>query len=179
MKNLFKATTYVAMGMALILTLQNIPQRQQGFDAYAQSGLQDYVTPAKFADQANQTRSSKLENQANIPYALPIEMKMYNIVGTGSTNSTINDSYTSRNLEVLPVFQDINGDGLADLIYSGPQRRYGASSQANNLQYVLINNGNGFDLVYFCKASGVYDGPGGALRITSAIGDCADPNFAY
>lgn len=65
-----------------------------------------------------------------------------------------------------PIQIDMNGDGLLDLVYSTVYTS-GAS------QYVLLNNGQGFDAAYLCNKSFV------ATRTPQHVyrGHCADPNF--
>lgn len=54
-----------------------------------------------------------------------------------------------------PSQMDMNADGLIDLIYSGtvlPEYNLTQdSTAAGYIQYVMLNTGNGFRLVYACK----------------------------
>jgi hypothetical protein len=66
----------------------------------------------------------------------------------------------------LPMQMDMNGDGLMDFIFS---HIYTSGSS----QYVLLNNGQGFDTAYICNRK--YDTN---TRLTTYRGHCADPNNA-
>jgi hypothetical protein len=72
--------------------------------------------------------------------------------------------HTFMNYKSAPLQMDINGDGLIDIVYS-----YSPHILIST-QYVLLNNGNGFENGYLCKKSP------DVLGFPSYQGDCADPN---
>jgi hypothetical protein len=165
MKKTLKTAIHITLGAVLILVAQNLQSISEPLDAYAQSSLSQYLTPEAFQTQMNQTQSNSLNTTSKIPYALPYDINMYNIVGSMYNGNSIEASLMSNQITTTPLFQDINGDGLADLIYSGPEKIVGDYTfNQNRNQYVLLNNGEGFDLVYFCKRELI------SARFT---GDCA------
>ena len=66
-----------------------------------------------------------------------------------------------------PVLQDMNGDGLPDIFFS-----YGRKDAPydNAYQWLLLNTGNGFTMVYGCYANG------NSTSGQTYSGDCADYN---
>jgi hypothetical protein len=92
--------------------------------------------------------SSRFQNKTAAPYALP--------------NHEIRVEF--KNNGVGPSQMDINGDGLSDLIFSSTY------AYNNRFQYVLLNNGQGFEKAYVCRFHRNDYEP------DTYTGDCADPN---
>jgi len=67
-----------------------------------------------------------------------------------------------------PIYQDVNGDGLTDYIYSSKNTSvdYYGHGVISTWSCVLLNNGNGWDVTHRCVAVGA---PEGAIF----YGDCA------
>lgn len=55
------------------------------------------------------------------------------------------DSYDYQRDRKMPVFRDLNGDGLNDVIFQANWRHEGYSTTSANVNMILYNNGNGFD----------------------------------
>jgi hypothetical protein len=85
--------------------------------------------------------SSNKKQTAAVPFALP-KVNLHNN----------ND----------PIQTDINGDGLTDIVLS-------TANTGNALQYVLLNNGTGYEIAYMC-----YFIRDNSTGIDTYKGDCAD-----
>jgi hypothetical protein len=73
-----------------------------------------------------------------------------------------------------PVFTDINGDGLVDMLFSSTTDTFiqSGSSTISSIgmqQYIALNNGKHFELVYKCRYGS--DSQGSSYKY---YGDCAD-----
>jgi hypothetical protein len=104
----------------------------------------------------------------------------------------------------IPVFADINGDGLVDVLYSAydePRRDLNRTSRGARArytgsltQYILLNRGGRFEVTFQCrqelKVTGNDEHYYGFERYTTLgnnydpdhylyYGDCADPSFPY
>jgi hypothetical protein len=142
MKSLLKASSYIALGMALLIGLQSIPYTA---DVLAQITSQ-FVKPVNLGQQANPQSNNQPENSQQIDYAIPTDVNIFNPLGSRYLYDTLDQSISRGYIKPSPVIQDLNGDGLADMIYS--------YNNGNVKQYVMLNNGHGYDLVYSCEYSG-------------------------
>lgn len=136
MKHFLKNTLAIFTGMALVLAFQYVPF-QEIFPAQAQTtrileGPNAYPFKSTYLTPSSNTAASTLPD-----YALPA-VNYFSFIANGSS------SY------YLPLSVDVNADGLLDSIYSKIVQDYnGTVNQAD--QYVLLNTGNGYNLVYICR----------------------------
>lgn len=147
MKDLYKLSTFV---LIILLAFLVWPQEEDKDSlksiTFAAAGeLTKAVTPYTLHDQfiPGNTGSNEV-TQSAVDYAIPTDMDIFNSTPSGTNNQGFT-IYAS-----IPVFQDLNGDGLADMIFA---------KDMNPKKYVLINNGHGFDVAYYCEIySGKYYG---------------------
>lgn len=90
--------------------------------------------------------SSNTYNTDGIPWAIDFY------------NPTQTATYTSE----ASNFLDVNGDGMTDYVYAF-DNNYTSTIQE---RCVYLNNGNGWDLAYYCKYNSAAD--------PKFLGDCAD-----
>ncbi|MGE3340616.1 MAG: hypothetical protein AB7J46_01555 [Candidatus Altimarinota bacterium] len=154
MKPLLKSLSFTALGMALIIGFQ---LRESSFTEVMAQISGRFVKPNTIASQQTNRSSNAVNLNSQIDYALPVDLELFNIVGTMYSGSTIQaEKYVSR-ISIVPLLQDINGDGLPDMIYSYDNKNYAGLNYLH--QYVMLNNGKGFDLVYSCyRNNGTYTG---------------------
>lgn len=136
MKLFLRTTSTLVLGMALLLAFQYVPF-QEIFPAMAQTtrilkGPNSYPFKSTYLTPTSNTAATTLPE-----YALPA-VNYFTFTVNGSS------SY------YLPITVDVNADGLLDSIYSKVVQDYnGTVSQAD--QYVLLNTGSGYNLVYICR----------------------------
>lgn len=66
---------------------------------------------------------------------------------------------------ISPLQMDLNADGLSDFVYS--------TVYSNQTQYVMLNTGNGFRMVYVCKYTPQNTNPQVYQASYGYQGDCA------
>jgi hypothetical protein len=144
---------YVALGTGMGFDVVYYCKTQDfnvyGHCAGSQGARQDQSGRVASLQELWSGNSSGTLKQSFVPYALP-DVRIH-----GFSYVTQSGSKT-----IIPQFTDWNGDGLLDMIYS-------VTTDGNNIsdwkQFVLLNNGQGFDNVYTCQKSSYY-----------FYGDCAD-----
>jgi len=82
--------------------------------------------------------------------------------------------YDGIELGRAPIYTDINGDGLTDMLFSSTVDQFiengsGSTSSIEMQQYIALNNGKQFELVYKCRYGA--DPQGSNYKY---YGDCAD-----
>lgn len=88
------------------------------------------------------TTVGTLNTSTLVPYAISSDIYLYNTVQKGTGN-----------FDQIPVLQDLNGDGLVDMIFA-----------TGWMQFVLLNNGQGFDVVYYCQNKGNNEYQGSCVK---------------
>lgn len=152
MKNFLKALSLISLGALLTLTLLATPFSRE---ALAQISAQ-FIKPLPIAQQGNQDYNTLPESTEELEYAIPTDVNLYNIVGSKHQNLNIHDALYLNYIKTSPLIQDINGDGLNDMVYSYSFNGHSAYEGAINVsnQYIMLNNGRGYDLVYKCNRNG-------------------------
>lgn len=94
----------------------------------------------------------------DVPYAMPWEAAYAYVQG-----------------QKVPTLIDMNGDGLTDMVFSdGAVSVMGGAGVVNfksGQQWVALNVGDGYELVYYCKITTDYNG--GQYGVYNYYGDCA------
>lgn len=152
MKKFIAAVLFFSFGIGSTLALQTMKAPDGLFDMAALAQFQSFTlqahdSPFSVASQLPRSLNLRKDTDFAFPYLNFFQVVTYN-----------NNPY------LMPTQIDINGDGLTDLIYSVTNLQ-----QASPTQYILINNGSHYELVYFCA---VYSNSGGPIY----QGHCADPN---
>lgn len=154
MKTFLKHLSLIGLGMMLILALQTSSFSR---DVLAQITGQ-FAKPVLVSQQGNQTYNTLPETTQQVDYALPLDVNLHNLIGNLGQSQSMHDSIIAKYAKATPLFQDINGDGLVDIVYSYYYNGYSNYSGGGNVdvtdQYVMLNNGQGFDLVYKCNRNG-------------------------
>ena len=159
MKKVFKGVSFLSLVLITALVLQYVDLKNIQ-DALAQSSNPRIVRPAEKGIEAlerifvAETPTTMRSTSAN--YALPQE-EIYQSVQYHTGTSHI---------KWAPIQMDLNSDGLQDLVYSRYQENY---YPLGGHQYVMLNNGNGFELVYGCIMTRV-----DLVQAIKYKGDCAD-----
>lgn len=134
MKNFFKSTVAIVLGMALILAFQYLPF-QEIFSAKAQTVRMLAGPLSNPLDSSYLTPTSSTINSTLPPYALP-RVNIWEDTGSGY-------------LPKKPIAIDVNADGLLDQVYSYVYVNT-SGPEINVEQYTILNTGSGFNLAYVC-----------------------------
>jgi len=145
MKTSWKTIGTLAIGMAFILGIQQVPL-QKILNAQAQTVRMVAGPDYEMFNSIYLTPTSNSPRSPMPEYALPNMVLLVD-------NATQPDG---------PLQMDVNADGLLDFVYA----YYYNSTNPIVRQYVVLNTGSGYNLVYVCEKrteSGV----------TTYKGDCA------
>lgn len=138
MKSNYRLLSMVTVLLIVAVAFFVWPKEQRYTISYAEAAdLQQSATPQSLYKTFENNVSNTLNTSTQLDYAIPNDIDLYTSQPSGSGN---NLSYAKT-----AIFQDLNGDGLPDVIFA---------SNYPQLSYVLINNGQGFDIAYYCSSSG-------------------------
>jgi len=149
MKTFLRNMGYISLGILISIAVTSfLPQTIKAVTA--QLSTTTMLPMQDINTLMNEFPKSEKLKTTPLPYALPA----INIHNNGN-----------------PSQMDMNGDGLLDMVYS-----YYNGNHGN--QYVLLNTGSGFEMVYSCRKTTDY-GPYSQIKGVYYQGDCADPNHPY
>lgn len=157
MKKFISLLAYSGLALTLVVGATFSPW---SFDTDAQAsgssrlvqGPLDFPLSSEYLTETSNIINPDLDD---LEYALPA-VNQFNYVNIGSYY------YYS------PVHMDMNGDGLLDMVYSKVDYGGYPPVPTKSEQYVMLNTGSAFDLVYVCYYYSTSN--------PKYQGDCADPS---
>ncbi len=164
MKDSYKVLTAVILSVATVFGMQYgvLNYFAQPDNAIAQSSGGIRVQPGDhFTSYYKDTLTASTTRNDDAAYALPFE-----------------NFFAYIDNRRVPTLIDVNGDGLTDMIYSfvyvagdWGNTSYGERS---GTQWVVLNVGDGYELVYFCNIENQKDGNNQKIYGSYEYkGDCA------
>jgi len=158
MKDSYKVIVAVLLSVATVFGVQYglLDYFEHPDNASAQSGGGTRVQATdNIVFDIGDTFSTSTTRTDDVPYALPLD-----------------HFYSKAENNRVPMMTDVNGDGLADMIYSYVGVNYADYKDAT--QYVLLNVGDGYEVVYYCKVKNQKNGSNqdipGAFEYTGHCG---------